>query len=154
MCSCKWLVTSISWLMTRYKWLLTTCRWLVTSCEWLVTSSKWLVAKWLTTVKTANFRQKKGLNRGVESQWVSQFLIWVDRFVSRFRQLLSFCYKVPNFWFLIFTYWFCTISVSKFVGCIKAIIFDNFPPQIYTFIPSHILPKYNLHEFILMYISW
>ena len=69
------------------------------------------------TVKTANFRQKKGLNPGVESQLVSHRWTCVELISVTLSTIAIIFSKVPNFVFL---------------------VFYNFPPEIYTLYPiSH-----------------
>ena len=79
------------------------------------------------TVMTVNFRQKKGLNRLVESELVSQCLTLVELVcVTISTQFVSFCYNIPNFYFFFFMYWLCKILDTKLSGYIKNHKLDKF----------------------------
>ena len=76
---------------------------------------------------TVNFRQKKGLNRLVESELVSQCLTLVELVcVTISTQFVSFCYNIPNFSFFFFMYWLCKILDTKLSGYIKNHKLDKF----------------------------
>ena len=64
---------------------------------------------------TAKIRQKKGLNRGVESPLVSQFFTCVESFVSYFRQIVIFLLLNTKYLILVITIFFAKYWLF---GCI------------------------------------
>ena len=96
--------------------------------------------KFLTTVKTANFRQKKGLNPGVELQLVSQRWTCVELLNVTLSTVAIICSTVPIFLVVFYVPIDSTKSqLSNLIACIKAINLTIFPRKFIPFILSHIL---------------